>query len=667
MPLRTIQIKPGVNSQLTQTANKTQWWASNLIRWQTGLLQKVGGWQRLIEDQAAGLIRAMHGYQDLSLTNNLLLGTDGGAQLYAGAGIYQFTYAIASVFATSITVGGVGVTTATVTTSFAHGASPGQTTTLRTLITLGGRRYNPGTTFTIDTTPTATTFTITLPDPTLTAASASMIGFLNVYGAAGTYDIIISLTAHGYSPGDVIPVSFGLNLNSPGTLVAYLPPGDYAVKTVPGPNTLTLDRTYQVGTSYPVGVYAYDNSLAIYGANVFAINMSINASSGPGTDSNWYLDNLGEVGLISATGQPIYAYQPPGGSNPLATLISTGPQINTGMFAAMPQAQIIAFGSEVGGVQDPMLVRWSDVSDIYDWTATTTNQAGSYRLSQGSRIVGGLQAPQTTLLWTDVGLWSMQYVGPPFVYSLYEIGRGCGLIAPKAAAILNASVYWMGQRQFYVFDGQSMRDMPCPVWDTVYDDLDTANISKAFAGANSAFNEVWFFYPSASGGTGEVDSYAKITIDGNARYWDTGRLARTTWIDQSVFGQALAGDLNRRIQQHDIGFDDDDEPMRGVFAESGFNDLDEGDTITFTNQVEPDMKWFGETPGSVAVTLKGVKYAQDSYFLVGPVGLDQANRYVRPRMRAQSVAVRIDWAPRRGFSARVGAWRFRVAPGGKRP
>jgi len=665
--LRKISVSPGVNSQLTQGANSSSWWKSNLVQWRDGLLERISGWRRLIEDQAGGLIRAMHAYQDLSLTNNLLLGTDAGAQLYAGAGIYSFTYAVASVFGTSITVSGIGVTTATVTTSFAHGASPGQTTTLRTLITLGGRRYNPGTTFTIATTPTATTFTITLPQPTLTAASASMIGFFNAYSTAGTYDVIINLTAHGYSPGDLVPVSFGLNLNSPGTLVAYLPPGDYVVKTVPGANTLTLDMTYQVGTSYPVGVYAYDNSLAIYGANVFAINMAINATSGPGTDSNWYLDNFGEIGMISATGQPIYAYQPPGGTNPVATLISTGPQINTGMFVAMPQAQIIAFGSEVLGVRDPMLVRWCDTSDYTQWTAAVGNQAGSYRLSQGSRIVGGIQAPMATMLWTDVGLWVMGYMGPPLIYSFVQIATGCGLIAPKAQVVLNSRVYWMGNRQFYVFNGTGMTSLDCTVWDFVFNDLDQANVSKCFGGANSINDEGFFFFPSASGGTGEIDSYVKFTLVGDQIIWDQGRLSRTTWLDQSVFGQALAGDLNLRIQQHNTGFDADGEPITGAFIESGYQLIDDGTEIPRVNEIIPDMKWFGDVPGAVAVTLKGAMYPQGSYFTKGPYGMDQANKHIRPRMRARYLAFRIDWVPRMGQSSRIGSWLFRMRPRGRKP
>lgn len=677
MPLRSVNIKPGVNSQLTQTANKSQWWASNLIRWQNGLLQKVGGWARLIENQAAGLIRAMHGYQDLGLTNNLLLGTDAGAQLYAGSGIYSFSYVVKSNFIATATVSGPGATTATFVTSasnFTSGVTPGQQVVARSTFSLGGRKYVAPTYFTIASIVNANTFTVTLPQPSLTGASLSQLSYINPTTSPGVYDVIADLADHGFSPGDIMTANFGrddFSSTTPGGPLYNLPPGDYVVKSIISSSRFTIDAQYKniAGGSVLTGVAGRDSSLWSLGvvSPTPVVDFSVVESSHPGADSNWYLDNLGEIGLISATGKPIYAFQPPGGTLPVATLIATGPQINTGMFAAMPQAQIIAFGSEVGGVQDPMLVRWSDASDIYAWTASVTNQAGSYRLSQGSRIIGGLQAPQTTLLWTDVGLWSMQYVGPPFVYNLYEIGQGCGLLAPKAAAILNASVYWMGKRQFYVFDGQSMRDMPCPVWDTVFSDLDEANASKSFAGANSAYNEVWFFYPSLSGGTGEIDSYAKLTIDGNNRYWDTGRLTRTSWIDQSVFGQSLAGDLNRRIQQHDIGYDDDGLPMTGVFAESGYFDLDDGNTIMFTNQAEPDMKWFGETPGAVAVTLKGIKYAQDSYYQVGPLGLDQANRYVRPRMRAKSVAIRIDWAARTGFSARFGNWRFRVGPAGKRP
>lgn len=663
--LRKVSVSPGVNSQLTQTANSTSWWKSNLVQWRDGLLERISGWQRLVDETASGLIRAMHAYQDLSLTNNLLLGTDGGAQVYAGSGIYSFIYAIKSVFATSITVGGIGVTAATVTTSFDHDASPGDSTTTRTLMTLGGRRYNPGTTFAIATTPTGTTFTTTLPAATLTAAAASMISFTHPYGGSvGTFNVVISLTAHGYSPGDTIPISFSLNYVT-ADFIAVISAGDYIVQTVPNANTVTINTTYQVLTpGAPVGVYGYDNGIP---AAVFAIPMSINAASGPGADSNWYLDNFGEIGLISATGEPIYAYQPPAGTTPVATLISTGPQINTGMFVAMPQAQIIAFGSEVLGVQDPMLVRWCDTSDYEQWTAAVGNQAGSYRLSQGSRIVGGIQAPMATLLWTDVGLWVMGYVGPPLIYSFTQIATGCGLIAPKAQVVLNSQVYWMGNRQFYVFNGNGMTSLDCTVWDFVFNDLDAANVSKCFGGANSINDEGFFFFPSASGGMGEIDSYVKFTVLGGQVIWDTGRLGRTTWLDQSVFGQALAGDLNSRIQQHNTGYDADGEPITGAYIESGGLSIADGDQIPRVNEIVPDMKWFGDVPGAIAVTLKGWMYPQDNFFTKGPYGMDQANKHIRPRMRARFLAFRIEWIPRMGQTSRIGSWFIRMRERGRKP
>ncbi len=676
--LRKISVSPGVNSQLTQGANSSSWWKSNLVQWRDGLLERISGWRRLIEDQAAGLIRAMHGYQDLGLTNNLLLGTDAGAQLYAGSGIYSFSYVVKSSFIGAATVSGPGATTATLVTTasnFTSGITPGQQILIRGTFSLGGRKYVAPTYLTIASIVNANTFTVTLPQPTLTGASLSQLVYINPTTSPGVYDVIAELADHGFSPGDIMTANFGrddFSSTTPGGPRYNLPPGDYVVKSVISSSRFTIDTQYEnaAGGFVSTGITGRDDSLwSRFGAvsGTPTVDFSVIESSQPGRDSNWYLDNLGELGLISATGEPIYYYHPPGGVTPIATLIASGPQINTGMFVAMPQAQIIAFGSEVLGVQDPMLVRWCDTSDYTQWTAAVGNQAGSYRLSQGSRIVGGIQAPMATMLWTDVGLWVMGYMGPPLIYSFVQIATGCGLIAPKAQIVLNSRVYWMGNRQFYVFNGTGMTSLDCTVWDFVFNDLDQANVSKCFGGANSINDEGFFFFPSASGGTGEIDSYVKFTLVGDQIIWDQGRLSRTAWLDQSVFGQALAGDLNRRIQQHNTGFDADGEPITGAFIESGYQLIDDGTEIPRVNEIIPDMKWFGDVPGAVAVTLKGAMYPQGSYFTKGPYGMDQANKHIRPRMRARYLAFRIDWVPRMGQSSRIGSWLFRMRPRGRKP
>ena len=163
----------------------------------------------------------------------------------------------------------------------------------------------------------------------------------------------------------------------------------------------------------------------------------------PVVSFDWTLDNWGDTliacpvyNITDDTGGQIYQWQPASGAS-YASIITNAPIVNDGIFVAMPQRQVIAWGSTFTGIQDQLLIRWSDVGDFDSWIPLVTNQAGSYRIPKGSRIVCGIQGPQQGLIWTDLAVWAMQYVGPPYVYQFNELGTGCGLIARKAAASMN--------------------------------------------------------------------------------------------------------------------------------------------------------------------------------------------------------------------------------------
>jgi hypothetical protein len=219
--------------------------------------------------------------------------------------------------------------------------------------------------------------------------------------------------------------------------------------------------------------------------------------------NTWFLGNQGQNGLALSTGGPLWVYQPPASGLPFATVVGgggtpTAPQHSNGMFTTMPQAQVILFGSEPilgSGIIDPLLVRFSDVGTYDVYNATVSNQAGSYRLSRGSKIIGGIQAPQTTLLITDVDLWSMSYIGPPLVYGFTIMGTGCGLLAPHAIVTLDQTTYWISLKAVWSFGSGGIQHIPCSVWDFIFENLDTININKCHAAANSTTSEVTFFFP----------------------------------------------------------------------------------------------------------------------------------------------------------------------------
>ena len=386
------------------------------------------------------------------------------------------------------------------------------------------------------------------------------------------------------------------------------------------------------GTGYGIGGYG----LGGYGTGIVP-------TAGTGTPINatdWSLDNWGEVLISNPVDGPIYKWAQASGDL-TALIIPNAPSVNDGMFVAMPQRQIIAWGSTFTGVKDPLLIRWCDVNNYDQWIGQITNQAGSYRIPKGSRIVQCIQGPQQGLIWTDLAVWAMQYAGPPYVYQFNEIGTGCGLIGRKAAASLGGVVYWMGPSQFYRLAGSGVEPISCPVWDVIFQDLDTNNLDKIRVAPNSRFGEITWYYPTSSNG-GEVSHYVKYNVVLNQ--WDFGTLARTAWINESVLGPPIGADPNTFIYQHETSPDADGTPMTSYF-QTGYFVLSEADVKMFVDQVWPDMKWGyynGVQDANIRLTFYVADYPGDTPITYGPFTLTQATKFITPRFRGRLVSIRIE-------------------------
>lgn len=408
------------------------------------------------------------------------------------------------------------------------------------------------------------------------------------------------------------------------------------------------------GTGYGIGPYGAGG----YGTGIPPIP---NVGT-PVTTTDWTLDNWGETFIANPTDDGIYTWTPSDNS-PVATVIPNAPPVNRGVFVAMPQRQIIAYGSTFTGIQDPLLVRWCDVDNYDSWIGTVTNQAGSYRIPKGSRIVGAIQGPQQGLLWTDLALWAMQYIGGEFVYGFNEISSGCGLIAKKAAGTVNNQVYWMSQSQFFRLTGSGVEPIFCPVWDVVFQDLDQSNLEKIRCAPNSRFNEITWYYPTLTS-NGEVSAYVKYNIGLNC--WDFGNLSRTAWINQSVLGPPIGAGIDRYIYQHEVGQNDDVRPMTSWF-QTGYMQLSEADVKMFIDQIWPDMKW-GYYDGVQNVTVNLSFYVTDypgqPPTVYGPFQLTQQTTFVTPRFRGRLVSIRMESNDFNTFW-RIGNMRYRFQPDGR--
>lgn len=500
----------------------------------------------------------------------------------------------------------------------------------------------------------------------VTASTSNVFDVLNIVGSGST----VTVTHNGNAAIEVGTV-FTLSGVNPG---AY-----NGTWTVTGSTATTVQFSSATVAAYVSGGVVASNTISYAntttGAQTLAGTITLNQLAGL-VAQDWTLDNWGEIlvacprGISSDPGLPddilvgggIYYWQP-GTGNPIATIIPTAPVENNGIFVAMPQRQLIAWGSTFTGIHDPLLIRWSDVGDFNVWAGSVTNQAGSYRIPKGSKIVGCIQGPQQGLVWTDLAVWAMQYVGPPYVYSFNEIGTGCGLIAPKASISMNGIVYWMSQSQFFRLSGSGVEPIACPIWDVIFQDLDTDNLDKIRIAPNSRFGEISWYYPTKSNG-GEVSHYVKYNVYLNQ--WDFGAIGRTAWINQSVFGPPIGATPNNIIVQHETSTDADGQAMNSYF-QTGYFQLNDGDVLTFIDQWWPDAKWGyygGAQNANLLLTFYVTQYAGDTPIAYGPFTLTQATEYVTPRLRGRLVSIKIE-SNDIGTFWRLGNMRYRWQQDGK--
>lgn len=416
------------------------------------------------------------------------------------------------------------------------------------------------------------------------------------------------------------------------------------------------------GTGYGVGGYGVGG----YGTGV--VPPASGLAGNPISATDWTLDNWGQILVAGEVGGAIYTWDPSSNTD-RASIITEAPPINDGCFVAMPQQQIIAWGSTFTGVPDPLLIRWCDVGDFNTWIASVTNQAGSYRIPKGSKIISCIQGPQQGLVWTDLGIWAMQYVGPPYVYQFNELGNGCGLISRKAAASMNGVVYWMGQSQFFKLGGSGVEPIRCPVWDVIFQDLDTSNLDKIRIAPNSRFGEISWFYPTNSNG-GEINAYVKYNIFLDV--WDFGTLSRTAWINESVLGPPIGAgftapiDDERLIYQHETSTDADGQAMTSYF-QTGYIVLTEGEWKMFVDQIWPDMKYGyfgGIQDADLTITFYVTDYPGEAATSYGPYGFNSTTDYITPRFRGRLVSVKMESTDAGSFW-RIGATRYRFQQDGK--
>lgn len=683
MGLPKLLLQPGANTLATKTLAEGTWIETNCVRFRDGFLEKQLGWERMSNDQVAmpagGVARSLHGLTDTDGFNYLAIGSNTNLEILLNGEVYDIT-PLSSTVNVAVTMDTtLGSPTVTVT-DVAHGGTTGDEVEFLVPVSVGGIIVWGNYVITVV---DADNFTITA-DSNATANvvnGGAVPSFTTTFPGTPTV-VTVTFAAHGLAVNDIFLVEVSTTVG--GVVIN----GQYIVQTVPTADTFTITTT--AATSAATGSENGGNARILYllepgGASTLLVQGYGSGTYGTGTWGTgapgatytvplryWFLENIGET-LIAAPSQgTLYEWTPPASSR--ATVVTAAPDIMAAMFVAMPVTSVVALGAEVLGVQDPLLIRWSDSGDINDWTATVDNQAGSYRLSHGQRIVGGKQGPTSSLIWTDDALWQMQYVNTPFIFTFREVSHGCGLIAPMAMGVLNSVIYWMGVNGFYRYGEGSPGSIPCPVWDTIFMDFDEDNADKCICGISATTDEIYWFYPSLSGGTGEIDSYVRMNTEG---HWDFGPagtlLARTAWgSDEGGFPPSV--DLDSYIQQQETGYNADTVAMTGVQARSGYMDIDDGQEMSEIGQIIPDFKWRGTDP-EVQLTFYVVDDPSEddpdqgsTPRSFGPYTITPDTRWVTilPAMRGRQVSVEIT-SEGDDMWWRLGAIRYRLAKAGRRP
>jgi hypothetical protein len=360
--------------------------------------------------------------------------------------------------------------------------------------------------------------------------------------------------------------------------------------------------------------------------------------------TTWALDNWGEylVACADRDGK-IYEWQLDFATPTVAEAIENAP-VNCRSVSVTAERFIFALGA--GG--NPRKVQWCDQEDNTIWTPATNNQAGDYELVTPGALMAGKRVRGLHLLWTDTDVHSAQYIGQPFIYGFEKIGSGCGLISKQAVSVMESSAIWMGPNGFWMYDG-TVRPLPSDVGDYVYRNMNQSQASKVYSVHFSAFNEVWWFYPSQA--SLEVDSY--VTYNYRENHWNIGLMSRTCGSASGVFKSPLLVGLDGYVYDHDVGLTNGET----VFAESGPVQIGVGDNVMAVREVVPDEL----TQGDVSVSFSTKFYPNDTEYAHGPYSTANPTPV---RFTGRQVKMKIE--QERGANWRVGTMRLDAVAGGRR-
>ena len=646
MPLQKLEFRPGLNREGTDYANEGGWYDGDKIRFRSGFPEKIGGWSRLSNDTYLGVARALWNWINLTGENYLGVGTNVKYYIEQGGAYYDIT----PVYATSNALGA--------------------------------------------------------PTGPFTAST-------------GSASIVITDTTYAPSVGDYIIISGAVTLG--GNITAAVLNQEYEV-TVVGPTAdqYTIEARDPV-TGLPVLANASDTNdggatvkveyLLPTGLNVSVVGTGWGTGTwgrgtwGSGYTSGftsqlrlWSNDNFGTDLLIAPRGGEIYYWDDTGGVTTRAVTLSSlatlngfdgdfVPNTTNQVIASTIQKFVVAMGANPYDSTDPdtpfnpMLVRWSDQLNPYEWVPAVTNQSGEFTLTHGSSIIAANATRQEILIWTDSALYSMQYLGAPYVWGFNILMDNISVMSPNSMITINNVTYWMGGDKFYMYSGR-VETLPCALRQYVFNDINKDQAYQVFAGGNEGYNEVWWFYVSNSSGGTTVDKY--VIYNYVDRVWYYGSMARSAWLDSGIRQYPMAADYNNRILYHESSVDDnagDTSLPINAYVQSSDFDIGDGHNFGFVWRILPDINFNGSNVNQPSVTMtvkprvnSGTPYgaannplvrSADNYSSSQVYNIQEFTGQVYTRIRGRQMAFRIE-STDLGVSWQLGMPRIDIRPDGRR-
>jgi hypothetical protein len=622
MALKKLRLKSGVNKENTRYTSENGWFISDKIRFRQGSPEKIGGWVRISAAVFQGVCRSLWNWVTLASINLIGVGTNLKFYIESG-GVYNDITPIRAISTINNNpfVATNGSATITVTDT-AHGAFTGDFVTFSGAVSLGGN---------ITATVLNANYQITvLTSSTYTFTATATANATDASGSPGGGAVVIAayeihagpayaVAVNGWGGGPWGSGTWGVGVNSFNSIqlwsqnnfgedLIYAPRGGgiYYWSAQIGVTPLSFTVTI---ASPGVLTVALRNGTAVYLNTTGALPTGLVVGTiyyvvgSTGTTCNLSLTYGGAAINTSGTQSGTQTISPRG-----IDIVSLGgasdcPTIQNLIFVADTSRFVFAFGCNdySSTVQDPMLIRWSDQESVTNWTPSATNQAGSIRLSHGSEIITCVQTRQEIVVWTDSSLYSLQYQGPPAVWSSQLLGDNISIIGPNAAVVASGVVYWMGVDKFYKYDGRT-QTLRCDLLRHIYQDINLAQSAQVFAGTNEGFNEVWWFYCSAT--SSAIDLY---TIYNYAEdVWSYGTLARTAWLDSGLRNYPLAATYSYNLVDHEQGNDDNvsgtPAAISAIIGSAEF-DIDDGDHFGFVWRMLPDITFRGSDAASPQVTM----------------------------------------------------------------